>query len=239
MIVLCLSLSLTTILAPWRAGAQEDSADAGPSSPSAAQPVNLPGRVVGDLDLRSAPVESEDTFIRTVHHNDPVWVFDQLAGEDGDVWYRVQDDGYVRAGNVRLPQAPPQVFSGRWLDVALTVPALITAYEDDRAVASGLAIKGRVADETPEGIYTILWRVYDETMDSETLGIPRDDPDGYYLEHVLYTQYFTEDGDSVHYNWWSSDLGAEGSRGCLGLGLDDAQWLWDWADVGTVISIHG
>jgi lipoprotein-anchoring transpeptidase ErfK/SrfK len=151
----------------------------------------------------------------------------------------VQDDAYVHAAEVRLPQRPSQVFPGRWLDVELTTPAMVTAYEDDRPVASLLAIKGRDAEDTPQGTYKILRRVYDETMDSETLGVPRDDPRGYYLEHVLYTQYFTEDGDSLHYNWWSTDLGAEGSRGCLGLGLNDAQWLWDWADVGTVINIHG
>jgi len=36
--------------------------------------------------------------------------------------------------------------------------------------------------------------VENETMDSATLGVPRDAPGGYYLKDVLYTQYFTPQG---------------------------------------------
>jgi len=64
---------------------------------------------------------------------------------------------------------------------------MITAYEGDQVVYAALTIKGRAMSETPQGEYRILRRVEDETMDSETLGIPHDDPQGYYLEHVLYT----------------------------------------------------
>jgi hypothetical protein len=202
-------------------------------------PVRLPGRVVGDLNLRSAPVVRDDTFIRTLAHNDSLWVYEQIVDEDGDAWFRVGDDVYVHAAEMRLPHEPPQRFPGQWLDVELTSPALITAYEDDEPVFTALAIKGKAADQTPEGTYEIVRRVYDETMDSETLGVPREDPQGYYLEHVLYTQYFTDEGDSLHFNYWSSNFGDEGSHGCLGLSLEDAAWLWDWADVGTVLNIHG
>lgn len=179
-----------------------------------------------------------DTLIRTLAPNDPLWVSKQVRDEDGDLWYQVGDDAYVHAAEVRLPHPPPAQFSGHWIDVELTTPALVTAYEDDRPVGSALALKGRASDPTPVGTFTILRRVYDETMNSETLGVPRNDPRGYYLEHVLYTQYFTDDGASLHYNYWSSNFGEEGSHGCLGLSLDDAAWLWDWADVGTVVNIH-
>ena len=53
------------------------------------------------------------------------------------------------------------------------------------------------------------------------------------------SQYFTDEGDSLHYNYWSSNFGEEGSHGCLGLSLDDAAWLWDWAAVGTIVNVHG
>jgi lipoprotein-anchoring transpeptidase ErfK/SrfK len=130
------------------------------------------------------------------------------------------------------------VFSGRWIDVDLNEPSLLTAYEGDQPVFSALAITGRTLTETLEGTYHIIRRVEDETMDSETLGVPHDDPQGYYLEGVLYTQYFTDDGASIHYNYWSSNFGEPGSHGCLGLREEDAAWLWDWASIGTVVNIH-
>jgi hypothetical protein len=232
-------LALLITVPVLSAKAQEDPPTiAGLPASYAIEPVNLPGRVLGDLNLRTTPMVGEDTLIRTLSHNDALWIFERVTDADGDHWYRVQGDAYVHAAEVRLPKAPPEVFSGRWLDVDLTTPAMVTAYEDDRPVASLLAIKGRTTDETPRGTYTILRRVYDETMDSETIGIPRDDPRGYYLDHVLYTQYFTDEGDSLHWNYWSNSFGEEGSHGCLGLSHEDAAWLWDWADVGTLINIH-
>jgi hypothetical protein len=200
--------------------------------------VDLPGRVIENLNLRSAPIIQDDTVLGKLAPNTPIWVADEVLAEDGERWYRLQEGGYVHAEEVRLPHPPPELFSGRWLDVELTTPAMVTAYEDNRPVFSALAIKGRAADATPVGTYRIVRRVADETMDSETVGIPGDDPQGYYLEHVLYTQYFTDEGDSLHFNYWSSNFGEEGSHGCLGLSLDDAAWLWDWASVGTVLNIH-
>ncbi|HLH26985.1 MAG TPA: L,D-transpeptidase [Chloroflexota bacterium] len=128
--------------------------------------------------------------------------------------------------------------SGRWIDANLTEPARITAYEGDQAVRSALVIIGTGAHRTPTGHYRILRRVADETMDSATIGIPRNAPGGYYLRHVLYTQYFTNDGASLHYNYWSSNFGHPGSHGCLGMSLEDARWFWNWADIGTPIYIH-
>ncbi len=130
------------------------------------------------------------------------------------------------------------MFSGRWIDVDLAEPTLLTAYEDDRIVYTALALHGTILDQTPVGTYRIQRRVENETMDSSTLGVPRDAPGGYYLKDVLYTQYFTNDGAAIHYNYWSSNFGYSGTHGCLGVNLDDAKWFWDWASIGTVLSIH-
>jgi len=165
-------------------------------------------------------------------------VSDAVVGDDGATWYQIGDDEYVRSDGVRLPKSPPQVFSGRWIDVDLSEPAMIVAYEDDRAVYAALAIKGTTVMSTPLGLHHIVRRVEDETMDSATLGVPRNSPHGYYLKHVLYTQYFTNDGAAIHYNYWSSMWGYPGSHGCLGLNLDDSRWFWDWATVGTPVNIH-
>ncbi len=200
--------------------------------------VDAPGRVTEALNLRSEPRVADDTLIRTLQPNDAVWVYESVTTEDGDTWYRVGDGEYVHAAEVRLPRTPPQYYSGRWIDADLQEPALLTAYEDDRPVYSALTLFGRSATETAQGEHHILRRVEDETMDSATLGIPRNSPKGYYLENVLYTQYFTDDGAAIHYNYWSTNFGHPGTHGCLGLSLDDAKWFWDWASVGTVVNIH-
>jgi lipoprotein-anchoring transpeptidase ErfK/SrfK len=170
-------------------------------------------------------------------HNVPILVHDQVEAADGSTWYRV-DQGYLAAGSVRLPRQPTRSFAGRWIDADLAEPAMLTAYEGDRVVLTTLAIKGTKANQTPTGTFIIQRRVADETMDSGTLGVPATAPGGYHLEHVLWTQYFTSDGASIHYNYWSSNFGYSGSHGCLGLSYADSQFLWNWADIGTPVVIR-
>ena len=160
-----------------------------------------------------------------------------VNGDDGSLWYRTESGDYVPSDAVFVPQRAED-FAGRWLDVDLNVPARVSAYEGDSLVNSFLTIKGAGPRPTPTGVFTILRRVANETMNSDTIGIPRFGPGGYYLTNVLFTQYFTPDGASLHYNYWSSKWGYPGSHGCLGLTYGDSAWLWDWAHIGTPVVIH-
>lgn len=200
--------------------------------------IDKPGRVFGSVNVRSWPAARDDTMLRTLGHNAPIAVDEAVVGDDGETWYRVGQDEYVIASSVRLPKAPPRMFPGRWIDVDLSEPAMIVAYEDDRIVHTALTIKGTAVDPTPLGVHYLQRRVANETMDSATVGIPRNSPRGYYLRNVLYTQYFTSSGASIHYNYWSSVFGYAGSHGCLGLSLDDSLWYWNWATLGTPLNIH-
>src|SRR5262249_43873628 len=128
--------------------------------------------------------------------------------------------------------------AGRGLAVDLAERPPMTAYEDDRIVYTALALRGTTVDSTPAGLHCVERRVANETMDSATLGIPRDSPRGYYLQDVLFTQDFTGDGAALHYNYWSTHFGSQGTHGCLGVNCDDALWFWNGASVGTPVNIH-
>jgi hypothetical protein len=206
-----------------------------PPAPQAS--IEQMGRTVGKAPLAFYPVDDKFAYTNSLGHNVPILVHDRVQAPDGSTWYRV-DNGYLSAGSVRLPRPPTKNFSGRWIDADLQEPAMLTAYEGSRVVLNTLAIKGTIANQTPTGSFSILRRVQDETMDSGTLGIDPHGPGGYHLEHVLNTQYFTNDGASIHYNWWSSNFGYSGSHGCLGVDLQDSQFLWNWADVGTTVVIR-
>ena len=165
--------------------------------PQVLSAVQKPGRIVGGFNMRSYPAVRDDTLLRQLGHNAAVFVQESVVGEDGETWYRVGEDEYVHASGVRLPKDPPQKFRGRWLDVDLNEPAMIAAYEGDQLVYTALTIKGTRVDPTPTGVYRIMRRVANETMDSATIGIPRNSARGYYLRNVLYTQYFTGGGASL------------------------------------------
>ncbi len=229
-----------------------DASAVGPSGPSVwigARPpvvvrqVNLPGRTVTESDpvyARDLAVFDEETEVTLMPNNSSVEVKDLVKASDGSGWYLLGDGLYMRTSEVRIPRplSSVELRSGRWIDADLALPTLVTAYDGNKVVRTMLAIRGITGTPTRPGTFRIERRVEDETMDSETIGIPRDSPKGYLLKHVLYTQYFTDDGAALHYNWWLGKFGFPGSHGCLGLNLEDSKWLWDWATVGTPVVVR-
>ena len=232
----------------------------GPSEPPSAyvfrQPptdeesVGQTGRLVADTSLAVYPSPSPEAVLGDVDEGSWVTISGTVQGEDGARWYRTDDGNFLPSDAVSLeplpaapalaeaPSPPNRIYAGRWLDANLTEPVRVTAYENGTPVRTMLAIKGRIPRPTPTGEFSILRRVANETMDSRTIGIPLSAPGGYLLKNVLFTQYFTNDGASLHYNYWSSNFGYAGSHGCLGLSYADSAWLWTWATVGTQLSIH-
>jgi hypothetical protein len=160
-----------------------------------------------------------------------------VRGDDGAVWYQTSDFYYVPAEGVFQPSASDE-YGGRWLRAVLLPVTKVVAFQGQTAVRSMYALRGIAVFPTPTGIFSILRRVPNETMDSMTLGIPHDSPYGYLVKNVLWTQYFTGDGASLHDNYWSSNFGGVGSHGCLGLSLADSKWLWDWASIGVPVIVH-
>ncbi|HTE85279.1 MAG TPA: L,D-transpeptidase [Dehalococcoidia bacterium] len=128
-----------------------------------------------------------------------------------------------------------------WVDVNLS-KQVTTAMDGTTPVRAIYVTTGMPGFETPTGTFHVMYRVEDERMTSDGLGIPPDNPDGYDLSHVLYTQYFTNQGHALHDNYWRPDsvFGSQAtSHGCVGMELDDAYFLWSFLNTGSRVVIHG
>src|SRR6266567_2709538 len=127
-----------------------------------------------------------------------------------------------------------------WVDVNLSKQVTV-AVDGTTPVRAIYVTTGMPGWETPAGTFRVMYRIEDETMKSSALGIPIDSDDGYDLEHVMYTQYFTNQGHALHDNWWRPDSvfgGRATSHGCVGMELADAKFLWDFLAVGGRVVIH-
>ena len=127
----------------------------------------------------------------------------------------------------------------RWVAVNLTYQAAI-GMRGSVPVRVAYATTGKDGWETPEGIFRINRRVYNETMTSAALGIT-DPNDQYVLRDVLFTQYFTWEGHALHLNYWRPDevFGRQRtSHGCVGLRYDDAAFFWNYLRIGSRVVIH-
>lgn len=61
--------------------------------------------------------------------------------------------------------------------------------------------------------------------------------DGYYLTDVPWIMYFYQ-GYSFHGTYWHHNFGHPMSHGCVNMYTPDAEWLFNWAKVGTAVWIY-
>jgi lipoprotein-anchoring transpeptidase ErfK/SrfK len=101
------------------------------------------------------------------------------------------------------------------------------------------ASMGRPEFPTPVGTYTVLSKDRMVTMDSSSVGIPVDDPDGYRIP-VDYAVRITSRGLFVHAAPWAiNSLGLENvSHGCISLSPADAEWYFDKVNVGDPVIVQ-
>ncbi|MGD0765071.1 MAG: L,D-transpeptidase [Dehalococcoidia bacterium] len=149
----------------------------------------------------------------------------------------------VAAEELPYVVVPPGVAYGpdeRWIAVNVSTQRAY-AFIGGQAVHVALVTTGMPGFETKIGEYRINYRKQNETMDSQTIGIPRDAPLGYYLTDVLWTQYFYPTV-ALHDNYWqpTSVFGhVATSHGCVGMLESDAKWFWDFATFGTRVVVYG
>ncbi len=203
------------------------------------------GATLEATNIRREPT-TKGPIVKTVEYGEPVTITEWLKGEEvfeaADLWAKTREGTYVYSRNIGrnapvLPTAiPPDApVWGKWIDVSL-IQQLLTAYDGTTPLRTVEVTTGMAGWETPPGLYSIIHRVANETMNSGAIGAENH----YRLDDVLFTQYFTDLGHALHFAWWRTKetIGRPGSHGCINLLLDDARFLWDWAELGTPISIH-
>jgi lipoprotein-anchoring transpeptidase ErfK/SrfK len=101
------------------------------------------------------------------------------------------------------------------------------------------ASMGKYGFATPTGNFTALEKESVVIMDSRTIGIPLDDPEGYKLT-VYDAVRVTWGGVYVHGAPWST--GSQGyenvSHGCINLSPDNADWYYNTVRIGDPIIVQ-
>lgn len=108
------------------------------------------------------------------------------------------------------------------------------AYEGDQVVNSSLVSTGvgEVPETvTPLGFHQILSKYDVQTMEGTI-------SDEYYrVPDVPDVMYFDNLGNALHGAYWHNNFGTPMSHGCVNLPLDIAAWMYDWAPIGTAVTV--
>ena len=112
------------------------------------------------------------------------------------------------------------------IDVNLSAQTL-TAWDGDRIVLNTLISSGTAYAPTVTGRYKIGNKYPVQRMIGE----------GYDIPDVPWVMYFWEDY-AFHGAYWHNNFGTPMSHGCIHLRPSEAEYLFNWAEVGTEVYVH-
>ncbi|MDO4244055.1 MAG: L,D-transpeptidase family protein [Actinomyces sp.] len=120
----------------------------------------------------------------------------------------------------------------RWIDINLSTKT-VTAYEGATVVRGPVSIvDGDAQTPTVTGTYKVYLQRETQTMEGDNADGTR-----YRTENVPWISYFYE-GYALHGAPWRSNFGYSGSHGCINMPVEEAQWIYSWAEVGTTVVSH-
>lgn len=132
----------------------------------------------------------------------------------------------ARGEKTIYPHAQPGRFAGRYIDINLSEQTLY-AFEGGTLVNQFLVSTGKSGYSTPTGEFSVYGKDRAALMDG---------PD-YYLPGVPYISWFSGDY-SIHGTYWHSNFGHTMSHGCVNMATEDAEWIYNWDEIGTPVYIH-
>lgn len=193
-------------------------------------------------DLRQKERLAYRLYYATTH-----WLYGSVTDENGDVWYRINDDKwkihyFVRAHHLRLvtaediaPLSPDVPQTEKRLEIRLPEQVVI-AYEYDKPIWMARTATGaRFRDgdyRTPAGVYLTNRKRPSRHMAAGDGA----DANSYDLPGVPWVCYLLENGISFHGTYWHNNFGRPRSHGCVNLSTQDAQWVYRWSNPGVPLT---
>lgn len=125
----------------------------------------------------------------------------------------------------KIPQTYSDL-SGHWIDVNLSEQRLY-AYDGSTLVSSFLVSTGVSAHPTVTGTFAVYVKYRYADMKGP----------GYNLPDVPYTMYFYQ-GYGIHGTYWHHNFGTPMSHGCVNMLTSEAEWVYNFSQVGTPVIVH-
>lgn len=120
----------------------------------------------------------------------------------------------------------PEPVGENWIDVDLTQQR-VYAMQGDTLVRAFIVSTGTSIHPTVTGQYRVYVKYTAASMSGP----------GYYLPGVPWIMYFYR-GYGLHGTYWHNNFGTPMSHGCINLTIPEAEWLFNFSSVGTLVNIH-
>jgi len=142
----------------------------------------------------------------------------------------IENINFIYSGlSLTIPAEPtPPISTHPETKQIIVVLSTQRVYAFDKSILQNTFIVSTGTANTPtvEGEFTIYLKYEADRMTGP----------GYDLDDVPWTMYFFE-GYALHGTYWHSNFGLPMSHGCVNLETQDAQWLYDFAPLGTWVLV--
>lgn len=165
------------------------------------------------------------TFDEWVRYPDRVGTELYVAGDAVHAFFRQGPEDWKRG---------MKVHANKRIVVDLS-DQLLYAYDGDELFMGAQVSTGLDSTPTPVGSFSIFRKMPSRYMQGPIPGVSED---VYDLPGVPWTMYFTSSGAAIHGAYWHADFGNQHSHGCINLFPYQARLLYDWADVGTSVTVQ-
>jgi lipoprotein-anchoring transpeptidase ErfK/SrfK/LysM repeat protein len=120
----------------------------------------------------------------------------------------------------------------KWIDIDISDQQLI-AYQGDTVIRVFSVSTGATKTPTVQGSFRTYVKIEVQDMSGGSVAAG----DYYYQADVPWVQYFYEDY-SIHGAYWHNMFGQRTGHGCVNMRVEEARWLYDWAQTGTRVEVH-
>jgi hypothetical protein len=141
-------------------------------------------------------------------------------------------DAVVARGAIPVHAEPRPQTGIKSIEIDLSAQWLY-AYDGDLMVFDAPISSGKDGFETVKGRFKVERKYVKKDMQGEERGEEWDVPD---VPHVM----FFHLGFAIHGAYWHNRFGTgeRRSHGCVNLSLSDAEWLYNWAPLGTTVLVY-
>jgi hypothetical protein len=112
---------------------------------------------------------------------------------------------------------------------------MLYAYDGDVLFMQELISTGLEFTPTPRGTFSVFKKTPARYMQGPVPGVS---DQAYDLPGVPWDLYFTDGGAVIHGAYWHNHFGKPWSHGCVNLSPQNAKKLYDWAVVGTKVTVR-
>ncbi len=107
----------------------------------------------------------------------------------------------------------------------------VFVWSEGKLIKEIKASTGMIYEPTVKGGFKIRRKVPLKDMKGESKKYGK-----YHIKNVPYIMYFYQ-GYALHGTYWHNNFGRRASHGCVNLPVAEAEWLYNWADLGTRVEV--